>query len=156
MYVYVCLEACDYFVAWVADRRRHWVCWTSACWMSMCGQKKFSTRAGSSSVEHMAESDGKEMAVFFTSHTPVSTLKIIWSRRRPVTRLNVSGTWKISKQIVACFYVKKYQRGKKKRKILVHGSRQHLSCSLMPACLRCRTRTYYCTSMYFAALYRAH
>ena len=37
MYTYACLEACDYraFVASMTNRHGHWVCWTSAYWMSM-------------------------------------------------------------------------------------------------------------------------
>ena len=33
----------------------------------------------------------------------------------------------------------KKKEEKQKHKILVHGSRQHLTCSLTPSCLRCRT-----------------
>ena len=62
---YACLEACDYraFVPRMTNRHGHWVCWTSACWMSM-GRKN----TESSSVEHAVQ-----VLFLVTSVTPIST-----------------------------------------------------------------------------------
>ena len=75
MYTYACLEACDYraFVACMTNRHGHWVCGTSACWMSMGGKN-----TAISSVEHVVvEVTVKRRLFLVTSVTPISTLKIV-------------------------------------------------------------------------------
>ena len=88
------------------------------------------------------------------SHTDIHT-KNGKSRRRPVTGLSVSATQKKNKNnccwLVTYSGVLKHQRKTKERNMkictckfeysyLAHGSsQQHLTCSFMPACLRCRT-----------------
>ena len=64
MYTYACLEACDYraFVASMTNRHGHWVCWTSACWMSMGGKN-----TASSSVEHVVKVTVKRRLFLVTS-----------------------------------------------------------------------------------------
>ena len=118
---YACLEACDYraFVASMTNRRGHWVCGTSACWMSMGGKN-----TASNSVEHVVEVTVKRRLFLVTIITPISTLKLIWSRRRPVKGLSVSGAWKI---LITCwlyeYLVDKeqptFKEEKKKYKIFV-------------------------------------
>ena len=81
------------------------------------------------------------------SVTPISTLKMVYSRRRSVTGLSVSGTWveKIKLIVVGFLRINKASKRKKRNikiqySYLAHGSsQQHLTCSFMPACLRCRT-----------------
>ena len=102
---YACLDACDHraFVSSMTHRHGHWVCWTSACWMSMGGKN-----TASSSVEHKVEVTVKRRLFLVTSVTPISTLKLVQSRRRPVTGLSVSGTWKISNLLLALRIDKEY------------------------------------------------
>ena len=81
------------------------------------------------------------------SVTPISTLKMVYSRRRSVTGLSVSGTWveKIKLIVVGFLRINKASKRKKRNikiqySYLAHGSsQQHPTCSFMPACLRCRT-----------------
>ena len=56
----------------MTNRYGHWVCWTSACCMSMGGKN-----TASSSVEHVVQVKIKRLLFLVTSVTPISTLKVV-------------------------------------------------------------------------------
>ena len=93
--------------------------------------------------KHVVEVTAKRRLFRSCQVTPISTLKNVYSRRRPVTGLSVSGTW--GKKSYCWHYVltKKHQRRKKKHTKFKYSymdlGNTWLACSSMTACLRCHT-----------------